>query len=78
MDKQKEIKKLSVFQQKQKDYLLKEYPMLDDLQIDTLVRLTDAQRDAIVADMKEGKLKNEEALKPEQYIIQDSVSISSN
>ena len=78
MDKQKEIKKLSVFQQKQKDYLLKEYPMLDDLQIDTLVRLTDEQRDAIVKDMKEGKLKNEEPLKPEEYIIQDSVSISAN
>ena len=55
----KEIRPLTPFEKKQKEFLLKEYPMLDDLMIDTAIRLTDSQRTKIVEQIKNGELKEE-------------------
>ncbi len=73
----KEILKLTPFQIKQKEYLLREYPKLDDFMIDTIVRLTEEQRDDIVDKIKSGELKHEESKDPKEYIIQ-SVKVSDN
>ena len=50
------IKPLSVFQIKQKKFILSEYPMLDDMMVETIVRLSEGQIENIVRDMKSGKL----------------------
>ena len=69
------IKPLSVFQIKQKQFILSEYPMLDDMMVETIVRLKEGQIENIVRDMKSGKLiPHEEAKTPEEYILQ-SVSV---
>ena len=70
-----DIKSLSVFQTKQKQFILNEYPMLDETMVDTIVRLSEEQKNSIVNDMKNGDLvPHEEAKKPEDYILQ-SVSV---
>ena len=68
------IKTLTPFQKRQKNFILDEYPMLDEMMADTIVRLSETQKDAIVEDMKEGKLKHENPMKPEDYVLK-SVSI---
>ena len=70
----KKIADLSPFQVKQKQYILQEYPMLDDLMVDTIVRMKGEKVDALVEQIKSGELKHEEPMKPEDYIIQ-SVSV---
>jgi hypothetical protein len=61
---------LTPFQIKQKQFILQEYPMLDDMMVDTIVRMKGEKVDAIVEQIKSGELKHEEPLKPEDYIIQ--------
>ena len=70
----KKIADLSPFQVKQKDFILQEYPMLDEFMVDTIVRMKNDRLDAIVNQMKSGELKHEEPMKPEDYVLQ-SVSI---
>ena len=65
----KTIEPLSVFQIQQKKFILQEYPMLDDLMVDTIVRMKGEKVDAIVEQIKSGELKHEASLKPEEYTI---------
>tara|TARA_R110000822_G_scaffold16115_2_gene55118 strand:- start:196 stop:432 length:237 start_codon:yes stop_codon:yes gene_type:complete len=65
----KTIEPLSPFQTRQKKFILQEYPMLDDLMVDTIVRMKGEKIDAIVEQIKSGELKHEEPMKPEDYII---------
>ncbi len=73
----KEIRKLTQFELKQKDFLIREYPTLDESIMETIIRLTDEQRDEIVDKIKSGELKHEEPKDPSEYIIQ-SVKVSDN
>jgi len=61
-----EIPKLTSLQVKQLDWLVKEYPNLDTMMIESILRLTDAQRDAVVEQIKDGTLAHEEPLTPEE------------
>ena len=70
----KKIADLTPFQIKQKQFILQEYPMLDDMMVDTIVRLKSDKIDGIVEQIKSGELKHEVPMKPEDYIIQ-SVSV---
>lgn len=74
LSKAEKIKPLNDYQVKQKEYLLSQYPQLDELMIDTILRMKPEQVDSLVYQVKEGTLKHEEPLKPEDYIIK-SVSI---
>ena len=67
-------KELTPFQVKQKQFLVQQYPTLDDMMIDTIVRMKKDKIDDLVAQIKSGELKHEEPMKPEDYIIQ-SVSV---
>lgn len=69
LSKAEKIKPLNDYQIKQKEYLLSQYPQLDDLMIDTILRMKPEQVDSLVYQVKEGTLKHEEPLKPEDYII---------
>ena len=73
--KDKELPKLTPLQTKQLDFLMKEYPMLDQTQIESVLRITDEQRDLLVKDIKDGVVGHEESLKPEEYII-EAVKVS--
>jgi len=64
-----EIAKLTPEQIKQLDWLIKEYPSLDTMIIESILRLTDTQRDKIVDEIKDGTLKHEEPLPPEETTI---------
>jgi hypothetical protein len=66
----KEIRKLTDFEIAQKDFISKQYPMLPEELIETMIRLSEEEKDRIVAEMKEGKLKHEEPKAPEDYILQ--------
>ena len=68
--KEKELPKLTYHQTKQLDFLMAEYPMLDQAQIETVLRITDEQRDSLVKEMKDGTVKHEEPMSPEEYTIQ--------
>jgi hypothetical protein len=70
----KKIADLTPFQIKQKQFILQEYPMLDDMMVDTIVRLKSDKIDGIVEQIKSGELKHEVPMKPEDYILQ-SVSV---
>ena len=70
----KKIADLTPFQIKQKQFILQEYPMLDDMMVDTIVRMKKDKIDDIVEKIKSGELKHDEPMKPEDYIIQ-SVSV---
>ncbi len=63
------ISPLSPFQIKQKQFILQEYPMLDDLMVDTIVRMKKEKLDEIVGEMKSGELKLDEKEDPQNYII---------
>jgi hypothetical protein len=65
----KTIEPLSVFQTQQKKFILQEYPMLDDLMVDTIVRMKGEKIDAIVEQIKSGELKHETPKDPADYII---------
>lgn len=69
MDTQKEIRKLTALEIRQKDFILQEYPMLDEGIVETIIRIGDKGRDAIVEKMKSGELKLEDPMNPEDYII---------
>ena len=71
----KELVALSCFQIQQKKFLIEQYSLLDDMMVDTLVRLSASQIDCIVSDMKSGKLKQEETKAPEDYVLQ-AVTVS--
>tara|TARA_R110000822_G_scaffold87246_2_gene202865 strand:+ start:53 stop:319 length:267 start_codon:yes stop_codon:yes gene_type:complete len=73
--KDKELPKLTPLQTKQLDFLMKEYPMLDQTQIESVLRITDEQRDSLVKDIKDGVVEHEKSLKPEEYII-EAVKVS--
>jgi hypothetical protein len=64
-----EIPKLTPAQIKQLDWLVKEYPSLDLMIIESILRLTDTQRNKIVGEIKDGTLKHEEPLPPEECEI---------
>ena len=66
----KKIADLTPFQIKQKDFIVKEYPMLDEFMVDTIVRMKNEKIDNIVSMIKSGELKHEEPMKPEDYVIQ--------
>ena len=68
--KDKELPKLSPIQVKQLEFLMKEYPMLDMMTLESVLRLSDDQRDRIVDEIKSGELKHSEPLLPEDCIIQ--------
>ena len=70
----KKIADLSCFQVKQKQFILQEYPMLDDFMVDTIVRMKSDKLDAMVKQIKSGELKHEAPMKPEDYTLQ-SVSV---
>jgi hypothetical protein len=70
----KNIRELTPFEEKQKEYILSKYPQLDDFMIDTIVRMTEEQKNNIVAKMKSGELKHEEPKDAEHYIMK-SVSV---
>lgn len=64
-----ELPKLTPFEIKQIDFLVKEYPMLDQAQIESVIRITDTQRDKIVQEIKDGDLKHE-PLESEECVTQ--------
>ena len=55
--KESDIKPLSVFQIKQKQFILSEYPMLDDMMVETIVRLSEGQIENIVKNVENNSLK---------------------
>jgi len=73
--KDKELPKLSPLQIKQLDFLVKEYPMLDLMALESVLRLSENQVDKIVSEIKSGDLKHSEPLPSEDCIIQ-SVKVS--
>ncbi len=70
----KEIEPLTDLKIKQKEFLIQQYPMLDDLMIDTVLRMKPEQINNLVYQIKNGELKHEDPLSPEDYIIK-SVSV---
>ena len=73
--KDKELPKLTPLQVKQLDYLIKEYPQLDLMTLESVLRLTENQRDKIIDEIKSGDLSHEKPDSPEKYVIQ-SVKVS--
>jgi len=65
----KTISNLTPFQIKQKQFILQEYPMLDDFMVDTIVRMKKDKINEIVSEMKSGELKLDEKDNPENYTI---------
>lgn len=65
-----ELPKLSPLQVKQLEFLMKEYPSLDLMCLESILRLTEDQKDRIVDEIKSGDLKHSEPLVPEDCIIQ--------
>ncbi len=74
----KEIRKLTVFETKQLEFLVKEYPMLPEYLLETMIRLTEDEKNRICDKMKAGELKMEEERKPEDYIQQTVKVIDPN
>ena len=70
-----ELRKLTPLEHKQLDYLVKEYPMLDLMCLESVLRLTDGQREKIVDEIKVGDLCHEKPEEPEKYII-EAVKVS--
>ena len=68
--KDKELPKLTPLQVKQLDFLVKEYPMLDLMALESVLRLSEKQVDKIVSEIKSGDLKHSEPLTPEECVIQ--------
>jgi len=66
----KALPKLSPLQVKQLDYLMKEYPMLDLMSIESVLRISPAQQEKIVEALKDGSLEHEKPEDVGQYIIQ--------
>jgi hypothetical protein len=62
--------KLTPLQIKQKDFILQEYPMLDETIADTIVRLSPEDTETIANKIKSGELKLEEPMDAEKYTIQ--------
>jgi len=69
MEEAKEIRKLTALEIRQKDFILQEYPMLDEGIVETIIRIGDKGRDAVVEKMKSGELKLEDPMKPEDYVV---------
>jgi len=65
----KNIRELTSFEERQKQFILHKYPMLDDLIVDTIVRMNEDQKNDIVVKMKSGELKHEEPKDPADYIV---------
>jgi len=74
-DTTKDIRKLTAFEVKQKEYIFEQYPMLPEDLIETMIRLTEEQKNDIVEKMKSGEIKHEEPKAPHEYILQ-SVKVS--
>jgi len=68
--KDKELPKLTPLQVKQLDYLVKQYPQLDLMSLESVLRLSENQRDIIVDEIKSGELSHEKPDSPEKYTIQ--------
>ena len=72
------IRELTPLEKQQLEYLVKEYPMLDEYMIETCLRIPSHKRDEICADIKSGELKlrdTEEEQQNKKEIILKSVSI---
>jgi hypothetical protein len=65
--------KLTPFQIKQRDFILQEYPMLDQTMVETVVKLSEEQVDNINEKIKSGELEHEER-KAEEVVL-NSVEI---
>lgn len=74
----KEIRKLTVFETQQLEFLVKEYPMLPEYLLETMIRLSEDEKNRICDKMKSGELKMEEPMKPEDYIQQTVKVIDPN
>ncbi len=66
----KPIRELSEFEVQQLDFLVKQYPMLPADVLETIIRLSEDQKEDIVKKMKDGELKHEEPKDPADYILQ--------
>ena len=66
----KEIRKLTPLEIKQKDFILQEYPMLDEGIVETIIRIGDKGRDEVVEKLKSGELTLEKPKNVEEYTIQ--------
>jgi len=71
MEDAKEIRQLTPHEKNQIEYLQKEYPHLSTEIFETILRLTNAQRDSICEQIKNGELKHEEPKAPEDYILKN-------
>ena len=60
------IRDLTPLEKQQLEYLVKEYPTLDEYMIETCLRIPSNKRDEICADMKSGELKLKDTEEEEQ------------
>ena len=70
-----QIKPLSPFKVRQLEYLTKDYPHLPADVLETVLRLTDDQRNKLVQDIKDGKQEVFEERKDTEHYIRNSVSV---
>lgn len=70
-----DIKPLSPLQVRQLEYLSKDYPHLPADVLETVLRLTDDQRNKLVQDIKDGKQEVHEERKDPEHYIRNSVSV---
>jgi hypothetical protein len=70
-----EIRKLTPLEQQQVNYLVAEYPKLDRTMIETVIRLSDRQRDIICNEIKSGKLKEEDDWEEGKEIVIKAVTV---
>ena len=68
-DPEKKIRELTATEKQQILYLEQEYPHLSTEIFETILRLSNGQRELICKQIKDGELKHEEPLDPEKYII---------
>ncbi len=68
-------RELTPLEKQQVDYLLKEYPNLDRLMIETIIRLSENQRQIICEEIKSGELKPDENVKDGEEVVIKGVSV---
>ncbi len=73
-----ENRKLTTLETQQIDYLCKEYPNLDRPMIETIIRLSDRQRDIICDEIKSGKLKPDEDVKDGEEVVIKGISVEND
>jgi hypothetical protein len=68
-DPEKNIRELTPTEKQQIEYLEKEYPHLSTEIFETILRLSNQQRDKICDEIKSGDLKHEESMEAEKYLL---------